>query len=111
MSSRKEHEGHLLQRVNRYVSVVGKCLVVTVPTTTFDFQCSPNIFQIRDRDNFDLAALVTEEGPSLMLISVYGLDLDLHHSVSLSSSQRSQTLTDNRIYALYRGPCLRWGRH
>ena len=28
MSSRKEHAGHLLQRVNRYVSVVRKCLVV-----------------------------------------------------------------------------------
>jgi len=28
MSSRKEHEGHLIQRVNQYVSVLGKCPVV-----------------------------------------------------------------------------------
>ena len=28
MSSRKENEGHLIQRVNRYVSTLGKCLVV-----------------------------------------------------------------------------------
>jgi len=28
MSIRKEHEGHLIQRVNRYVSALGKCTVV-----------------------------------------------------------------------------------
>ena len=28
MSSRKENEGRLIQRVNRYVSVLRKCLVV-----------------------------------------------------------------------------------
>jgi ABC-type transport system substrate-binding protein len=28
MSSRKENEGHLIQRVNRYVSALGKCTVV-----------------------------------------------------------------------------------
>src|SRR5712691_6710659 len=28
MSSRKENEGHLIQRVNRYVSALGKCPVV-----------------------------------------------------------------------------------
>jgi hypothetical protein len=28
MSSKKENEGHLIQRVNRYVSTLGKCPVV-----------------------------------------------------------------------------------
>ncbi len=32
MSSRKENEGHLIQRVNRYVSVLGKCPVVKLCT-------------------------------------------------------------------------------
>jgi transposase-like protein len=30
MSIRKEHEGHLIQRVNRYVSALGKCTVVNL---------------------------------------------------------------------------------
>src|SRR6266702_2711900 len=33
MSSRKENEGHLIQRVNRYVSVLGKCPVVNTHNT------------------------------------------------------------------------------
>src|SRR6266436_366139 len=39
MSSRKENEGHLIQRVNRYVSALGKCLVVN-SNTRIDFLLS-----------------------------------------------------------------------
>jgi len=31
MSSGKGNEGHLIQRVNRYVSALGKCPVVNIP--------------------------------------------------------------------------------
>jgi hypothetical protein len=41
MSSKKENEGHLIQRVNRYVSTLGKCPVVK-PVTIFNWDIHEN---------------------------------------------------------------------
>ena len=78
MSSRKENEGHLIQRVNRYVSALGKCPVVKVQSTAHEWipilsevlkKALDDGGHLPERSPKELAAVLPAESPA-----VYGID-------------------------------------